>query len=118
MNKYEEILEWIKAGTDHLIVAMLAIMYYVIQAEGMSAEHLTDIMTKISMSFNTSTNILTSGETTYTINDLLHTTITTLYPKSMVITPEFILFSLYKLKRYSYITAEQYTTLKSELANA
>ena len=115
MNKYEEILEWIKAGTDNLIVAMLAIMYYMIGADGMTAEHIVDIMTRISMSYDTTLRQLTSGETTYSIYDLFHTVITTLYPNSMVITPELLVFSLQKSKTKGYLTAEEYTALKREV---
>jgi len=118
MNKYDELLEWISAGASSLIIAMLAIMYYIIQADGMDATNLTDIMTRINMSFNTSTSVLTSGETTYTIYDLISTTITTLYPTSIVITPEFISLAIYKTKRYGYITAAQATALRTALANA
>lgn len=118
MNKYDELLEWIAAGTNSLVIALLAVMYYIIQADGMDATHLANIMSRIDMSFDTSTSVLTNGETAYTIYDLISTTITTLYPASLVITPEFISLAIYKTKRYGYITAAQATTLRAALANA
>lgn len=118
MNKYDEILEWIAAGTNSLVIAMLSIMYYLIQADGMDAAHLADVMGRIGMSFDTSTKVLTNGETTYTVNDLISTTITTLYPNSVVITPEFISLAIYKMQRYHHITSEQAAALRLALANA
>lgn len=118
MNKYDEMLEWIASGTNSLVVAMLSIMYYIIQAEGMDATHLADIMGRIDMSFDTGTKILTSGTKTYTTYDMINAVITTLYKPSLVITSEFIFWSIYKAQRRGYITSGEATTLKAALANA
>lgn len=118
MNKYDEILEWIAAGTNRLVIAMLSIMYFLIQADGMDADHLGDVMHRIGMKFDTSAKVLVDGETVYTVNDLISVTITKLYPNSVVITPEFISLAIYKMKRYGHITSEQAAALRTALVNA
>lgn len=118
MNKYDELLEWIESGASSFVVAMLAIMYYIIQAEGMSAANLTDIMTRLNMTYDTTTHVLTCGETTCTIYDLVLKVINEYYENSIVVTPELITLLIYKTKRYGYITSAQATELKAALANA
>lgn len=120
MNKYQMCLEWIASGAANFVVAMYAIIYFLIQAEGMDAEHLADIMTRIGMSFNTSTYVLNVGEANYTINDLIALVISTdEYCKNNDnISPEFVKYSIYIAFAKGHITSEQKMTLRAALANA
>lgn len=118
MNKYDELLEWIESGASSFVVAMLAIMYYIIQAEGMNASNLADIMTRLNMTYDTTAHILTFGETNCTTYDLILKVINEYYENSVVVTPELISLLIYKTKRYGYITSAQATELRTALSNA
>ena len=114
MGSYEKLLEYIKANENSMFIAMLSILYFII-GDITSAE-LTDIMTRLGMSYNTSTNVLTDGETSYSIYDLIYYVVSTnAYKKSLVRDETYMKFNISTALDYGLITSEQSITLEGLL---
>lgn len=116
MNSYETILNQIKSNIfNALDIALMSIMYWVIQSPGMSDEHLADIMSRIGYTFDTSTMTLNDGTSNYTILQMLQNAISDIYTTSKI-PPESLALVINKCKSKGYITAEQAQTLIDSLA--
>lgn len=120
MSAYEYILEQIKDGVESFVVAILAIYFYIISygtftQNDMSEENLALVMTKLGYTYNTSTNELTDGTTTYSIYNLVNKVISDYYPSSKPLSSGIIILMLSTLTARNKITSEQATTLKGLL---
>jgi len=117
MNYFKYICEKIVEGImQKLSIAMLAISFWVINAEGMSSENLQNIMRQLGFTFNESTAILTVGETQYTINGLLTYCIEYVYPNERTLTAAALKCIIKKCENRGYITSTERTTLDNMLA--
>lgn len=115
MSGYAELKEWLSRGASSMFVAMLSILYFVIGR--VTSDELASLMTSLSMSYNTTTNILTSGSNTYAVNDLINYVVTTagVYPDSLPMSSTYMLNVIGTAKSFSLITAAQATSLEALL---
>lgn len=98
-------------------IAMMAIAFWVINAEGMSNKNLQNVMTQLGFAFNQATAVLTAGGTDYTIYGLLEYCITNVYPNERTLTAAALKCIIKKSENKEYITSAQRTTLEGMLIN-
>lgn len=117
-SSYEELLQQIaNKALSNLEIALMAIAYWMIESPGMNDAHLTDILTRVGYSFNTTTHIFSDGTNELTIFDMLNQTVNSIYPLSNLGASDLRLI-INKAYRKAYITAEQQTTLINNLTTA
>jgi hypothetical protein len=116
MNKYDELKNWISCGMSAFMVATLAIVYYM--TGGLSSEHLTEIMSDIGATYDTSAKTLTYNSKSYTIAELFAYVIANDYKTSTAVSYSMIFAHLMSTRVFGYITSEEYATLLEALNNA
>jgi len=117
VNYYKYLCEKITEGImQNMSVAMMAIAFWVIKAEGMGSDNLQDIMLRLGFTFDEPAAILTAGGTDYTIYNLLDYCVTSVYPNERTLTAAALKCIIKKCENKLYITAEQRTSLDAALS--
>jgi hypothetical protein len=111
MNAYKDMLAELAAGTNHFVIALLSAFYYIINAAGMTAENLADIMTKLGYTYNTSTNVLNDGIKDYSVAAQIEYALNSFYPTSKPLNPTTMLCMIIVCYRKSLITSTEKATL-------
>jgi len=89
---------------QNLSIAVLAISFWMIQAEGMTTENLQSIMATLGFSFDETTNALTADGSTYTIYQLLEYCVVNLFPNIKVLYVSVMECIIDNAKYMEYIT--------------
>lgn len=100
---------------QYLSIAVLAISFWMIKAEGMSTENLQSIMRTLGFTFDEATHSLTANGTTYNIYQLLEYCVDFLFPTVKVLSVSLMDCIISKAKYMEYITGEECTTLLTKL---
>jgi len=116
VNAYLLILKRIEDGANYYIIALMSITYYAINA--ITSAELSQIMTLLNFTFDTSIKALNDGTTDYTVASLFSYCVANLYAASETLNEGIMGLALYNLAKYSYITSDEKATLKAELVAA
>lgn len=100
---------------QNMSIAVLAITFWMIRAEGMTTDNLNSVMAILGFQFDSATNTLTANGTTYNIYQLLEYCVYTLFPTVKVLTVTVIECVIEKAKSMEYITETETEFLLTEL---
>jgi hypothetical protein len=78
MNAYNELLEDIEAGQSAFSIMLSALLYYMIGK--LSEAHFTDILTRLSYTWDSTNHTVSDGTNTYTVYQLIDKCITDIFP--------------------------------------
>lgn len=118
MLDYNELMSYIETKLfGNFAIAMMAIVLWIIKAPTINNNSIGDIMTALGFTFDTSTAVLTIGETTYTVYQAIEFSIINLFRKEEVINPPSMSNSIRFAFDMEYITAAERDALK-DLLNA
>lgn len=102
---------------QNLSIAVLAIAFWMIQAEGMTTANLHSVMTTLGFTFDETEETLTADGTTYTIYQLLEYCVYNLFPTIKVLYMSIMECIISKAENMEYITSTEAAFLLSELPN-
>ncbi|MDD3267235.1 MAG: hypothetical protein PHC75_08685 [Burkholderiales bacterium] len=116
MNWYNAMIKEIdKNLMSKFNIAIISITLWIIKAQGMTTEHLIDIMTRLNFTFNNSTLLFNDGSRDYTIYQLLNLCVTSVYPVSKMVTPLIMIASIEDSYKNGYITEQEKLSLEAVL---
>lgn len=118
MNYFKYLCERIVDGVMQKIsIAMLAIAFWIINADGMSTDNLKSVLKTLGFQFNFSTCVLTVGSKTYDIYNLLDYCIENVYPSERTLNASTLKCVIRKCEKMEYINSSQSSVLYLKLKN-
>lgn len=118
MNYFKYLCDKIAEGImQKFSIAMLAVSFWIINADGMSTENLKSVIESLGFQFDESTYVLSVGETSYNIYQLLDYCIVSVYPVERTLNPPILKCIIKKCEKMEYITPSQSSVLQLKLNN-